>query len=41
MLFGYLIDYICRIILVGLAVVIVCFVISCIILMIGEKRKWW
>jgi len=41
MLFGLLIDYICRITLIGLAVIVVGFIVSVIILSIGEKRNWW
>ncbi len=41
MLFGLLIDFICRLILVALAVGVVFFVIVMAVLMIGEKMNWW
>lgn len=41
MLIGYLIDGLIRIVLAGLAVAAVAFVVSCIVIVIGEKMKWW
>ena len=41
MLFGYLIDFFCKMVLVVLAVLAIGFFASCIILIIGEKMKWW
>lgn len=41
MLFGYLIDCICNIILAIIAVGVIGFFVSCVILIIGEKMKWW
>ena len=41
MLFGYLIDFLCEIIVAGLLVVAVGLFVSFIIIMIGEKMKWW
>ena len=41
MLFGYLIDSACRIILIGSAVVVSVLILATIILMIGEKKNWW
>ena len=41
MLFGYLIDYFCKILLIGLAVGVIGFFAACVILMVGEKMKWW
>ena len=41
MLFGYLIDYFCNILLAGLAVGVIGFFAVCIILIVGEKMKWW
>ena len=41
MLFGFIIDFLCKFVLIGLAVVVVGFVLAVAILMIGEKMKWW
>lgn len=41
MLMGYLIDGLIRIVLAGLAVATVGFVVSCIVIVIGENKKWW
>lgn len=41
MLFGLIIDYFCRILLTGLAVGVAAFVVSCAVILIGEKMKWW
>ena len=41
MIFGLIIDFICRLLLIGLGVVVVGFIVTVIVLMIGEKRKWW
>ena len=41
MLFGFLIDFICKFVLWFLAVVVIGFFLSCVILIIGEKMKWW
>ena len=40
-IFGLIIDFICRLLLIGLGVVVVGFILTVIVLMIGEKRKWW
>ena len=41
MLFEYLIDFICKIVLVGLAAGTIGFFVSCVVLIIGEKAGWW
>jgi len=41
MLFTWLIDFICRIVVFAILAGIVFFVIAVIILTIGEKRGWW
>ena len=40
-IFGLIIDFICRLFLVGLAIVVYGFVITIIVLAIGEKNNWW
>ena len=41
MLFGLLIDYICRIFLAVLGVIVLAFIVTTIVIIIGEKNKWW
>ena len=41
MVIGYLIDGICNLVLKGIAIIAVAFVVSCIVILIGEKTKWW
>ena len=41
MLFEWLIDGLCRMILIALAVGITAFFVSVIVILIGEKMKWW
>ena len=41
MLIGYLVDGLCRIILAGLGIAALALVVSCIVIAIGEKMKWW
>lgn len=41
MLIGYLIDVVCNIVLAGLAVAAIAFEVSCVVISIGEKKKWW
>ena len=41
MLFGMIIDFFCKIVLVCLAVIAVACVIAAVVLMIGEIRDWW
>lgn len=41
MLMGYLIDGLCRIALAVLGIAALAFVVSCIVIVIGEKKKWW
>ena len=41
MLIGYLIDLFCNIILWGLAVAFAAFLVSVVVIMVGEKMKWW
>lgn len=40
-MFGFLIDVLIRLILCFIAIAVLFFIVSVIILSIGEKYKWW
>jgi len=41
MLFDYLIDLLCTIVVIGLGVIALGCFVAAIVLIIGEERKWW
>ena len=41
MLFGYVVDILCEMLISGIAWAAVAFVVACIVILTGEKMKWW